>query len=71
MISDGVAERLGNQRRLVDRPQLAEIVGLSVATIDRRIRAGKISCIRDGRRVLFDPAVTISELAANGGADHV
>ena len=67
LVADRVADKLANQPRLVDRHQLAKTVGLSVASIDRRLRDGDISCIRSGSRVLFDPTVAIAELASKGG----
>lgn len=69
MVAEKVAERLADQPRLVDRYAISKILGLSVPTIDRRVRSGRIPVIRDGRRVLFNPQSVIEALEkgeANG-----
>lgn len=73
-IAERLAERMGRNdgARLVDRVALAERLGVSVPTIERRQAAGELPCIRVGRRVLYDPAVVIAALSSGdkkGGAD--
>ncbi len=66
-MAESVAKRvsaiLTGQPRLIDRYSLAERLGLSVPTIERLTRNGKISVICAGRRRLYDPDKTIAELA--------
>lgn len=49
-----VEERLVKRPRLVDRHKLAEQLSVSVATIERGIKANEIPVVRIGRRALFD-----------------
>lgn len=58
-----VVDRLANGARLVGRTELAEILGVSVPTIDRHICENKVPTIRIGRRVLYDPARVIEALS--------
>jgi len=66
-VAEGVAARLpmllSGQPRLLDRHSLADRLGLSVPTIERLTRKGKISVIRVGRRCLYEPDRVVSELA--------
>ena len=57
-IADRVTAQL-SRRRLVDRVELAELLGISVPTVDRQVRCGKIPVVRIGRRILFDPTKVI------------
>lgn len=66
VLAEKVAMRLAHQPKLVDRYRIAEILGLSVPTIDRRVRSGRIPVIRDGRRVLFNPESVIRALEQHG-----
>ena len=60
-----IADRLANTRRLVDRVELSNIIGLSVPTIERRMRDGSIPVVRSGRRTLFDVDAVVK--AMSGG----
>jgi len=68
-LADEVAEKLSKQPRLVDRHKLADLIGLSVPTIDRRVRDGSIPVIRSGKRVLFDPTAVVAALSKGGSSD--
>jgi phage terminase Nu1 subunit (DNA packaging protein) len=68
-VAEGIAARLRSQPRLVDRNRLAELVGLSVATIERLTRFGKIPVIRAGSRCLYDVDRVVAELTAGSGAE--
>ena len=60
-----VADRLASRPLLVDRVDLAPMLGLSVPTIERRTRDGSIPCIRIGRRVLYDPQAVVAAMSRN------
>lgn len=65
MVADAVADRLARRPLLVDRVELAPMIGLSVPTIERRTRDGSIPCVRSGRRVLYDPNAVVAAMASN------
>lgn len=71
-VAEAVADRLARRPLLVDRVELAPMIGLSVPTIERRTRTGEIPCVRSGRRVLYDPRAVVDAMATKtkGGADH-
>lgn len=74
-LADAVAERLAakllDQPKLVDRVELARVLGVSVPTIERLSATGAIPVVRMGRRVLFDPAAVIAARSEwKGGGDH-
>jgi|688.fasta_scaffold1707296_1 excisionase family DNA binding protein len=66
-VADAVASRLmpflKGHSRLIDRHSLADRLGLSVPTIERLTRSGRISVIRAGRRCLYDVDRVVDELA--------
>jgi excisionase family DNA binding protein len=72
VVAEGVAARLAtlmsSPARLLDRHSLAERLGLSVPTIERLTRSGKISVIRAGRRCLYDADQVVAELTADTGS---
>ncbi len=55
------------QRRLVDRPTMAELANIGTATLDRLVAAKQIPSVLVGKRRLFDPDRVIDELANSGG----
>jgi len=59
-----VAERLAAQPRLVDRYALAHVLGVSVATVERMQRDGRIPIIRMGTRVGYDPVAVVAALSS-------
>ncbi|EMI17377.1 Excisionase/Xis, DNA-binding domain protein [Rhodopirellula maiorica SM1] len=63
MVANRVADRLANQRRLLTRPELAEVINVSIPKLDTMIRDDEIPVIRVGRKVLFDPHAVIQHLA--------
>lgn len=69
-VAGRVTEKLSNQPRLVDRYRLAELLGVSVPSIERWIQSGEIPVVRIGRRTLFDVAEVIAAGKKKGGAAH-
>ena len=69
LLAENVADRLACRPRLVDRHGLAEQLGVSVPSIDRLRKAGRIQSINVGNRPMFDTAATIADLreAKQGG----
>ncbi len=71
MIAERVAEkvqsRLGRKpdEILLDRFGLSKAIGLSVATIDRRVRDNAIPYFRSGRRIQFRLSDVLESLASN------
>lgn len=63
-VAERLAEKLTGRHKLVDRHQIAEILGVSVPTIDRHLKDGRIPIVRVGRTVRFDPGRVISALEA-------
>lgn len=55
------------QRRLVDRPTMAELANIGTATLDRLVAAKQIPSVLVGKRRLFDPDRVIDALANSGG----
>ncbi len=70
-IAGRVVAVLANQPRLVGRYDLAKVLGVSVTTLERLQRDQKISTIRIGRRVLYDPDQVLAELAAAPAGDQL
>lgn len=62
-VADHLAAKLANRRRLVDGIELAEICGVSLATIERHKAAGRIPFVSFGVRVKYDPDAVIAALA--------
>lgn len=58
--------RPGFESVAVDRQTAAKILGISLATLDRHVRSGKIPSWKLGRRVIFDQA-TLLELLRSAG----
>lgn len=72
MLADVVAKRVeavlaSRQRRLVDRPTMAELANIGTATLDRLVAAKQIPSVLVGKRRLFDPDRVIDALASSGG----
>ncbi|TVP98122.1 MAG: DNA-binding protein [Planctomycetaceae bacterium] len=61
---------LSSQPRLLDRNSLADRLGVSLATIERLTRFGKISVIRVGSRCLYDADQVVAELATGRGSER-
>ena len=66
-VAEHVAAKLKSRPELVDRNELARLLGVSVPTIERRTANGEIPCVRFGRRVLYDPAAVIQARSDKGG----
>jgi predicted DNA-binding transcriptional regulator AlpA len=43
--------------RLIRKPEMAKLLGISRATLDRYRMAGKVSWVKLGGAILFDPEV--------------
>ncbi|MDA8743975.1 excisionase family DNA-binding protein [Rubripirellula amarantea] len=63
MVAERVADRLSNQRKLLSRQELSEVIGVSVPKLDTMLRDNELPVIRVGRKVLFDPHAVIKHLA--------
>jgi hypothetical protein len=63
-IAAAVANRLAARPRLLDRYALAEVLGVSVPSIERLQAAGQIPVVRIGRRCLYDPDNVVHALTA-------
>jgi excisionase family DNA binding protein len=75
-LAEALAERL--ERRLlgrvdaeamIDAPAVAELLGCSLATVERRTRAGDIPSVKFGRLRRYQRAAVLG-LNKKGGCDH-
>jgi excisionase family DNA binding protein len=55
-------------KTLLTKKQVAELLGVSTKTIDRRIRSGELPVIRDGRIIRMHPDDLACYLAARRSA---
>ena len=62
-IADAVALKLASQPKLVDRHALAQIIGVSVPTIERLQASGKLPFVRLQRLVRYDVDAVIAALS--------
>lgn len=67
-LADVIAKRIepmlvAPQRRLVDRPTMAELANLGTATLDRLVASKRVPSVLVGTRRLFDPDKVIDALA--------
>ena len=72
-VLEGVRQLLEDRPALVDGDRLAKILGISRATIDRLVAAGKLPSIKAGRRRLYCPDECLDallRLAKSNGGDH-
>jgi hypothetical protein len=72
-VADIITKRMeslleARQRRLVDRPRMAELANIGTATLDRLVAAKRVPSVLVGTRRLFDPDKVIDALADSGGA---
>ena len=58
-----VSERLANRSRLLSREEIAEVIGVSVTTVDRLKRDGEIPAMKIAKRTLYDPKAVIEALS--------
>ncbi len=73
-LADIIAKRIepmlvARQRRLVDRPTMAELANIGTATLDRLVSSKRIPSVLVGTRRLFDPDRVIDALSEPGGPD--
>jgi hypothetical protein len=69
-LADIIAKRIesmlvARQRRLVDRPTMAELANIGTATLDRLVSSKRVPSVLVGTRRLFDPDKVIDALAEN------
>ena len=57
-----------NLKKLLDRHEAAEFLGVSVRTIDEQTANGSLKCVRIGRAVRFRPETLDSYTEANESA---
>jgi len=74
-VADVIAKRIepmlaARQRRLVDRPTMAELANIGIATLDRLVAAKQVPSVLVGKRRLFDPDKVIDSLADSGATTH-
>lgn len=65
MVADELFEQMAGSPRLVDGLELAEICGVSLATIERAKAAGEIPYVQFGARIKYSPADVIAARAKN------
>ena len=65
-IADRVTDQLAMRRRLTTRHELAQVLGVSVPTIDRMLRDNEIPSISIRGKRMFDPAAVITHLKKSG-----
>lgn len=70
-VAEIVNANLSNRPRLVDRHELAGILGCSVPTIERLQSRGKIPFVRLGRSVRYDADQVVEALKAKSTSDAV
>ena len=61
---------VARQRRLVDRPTMAELANIGTATLDRLVASKRVPSVLVGTRRLFDPDKVIDALADTGGRNN-
>lgn len=70
LVADRVADKLAKRPMLVDRVELAQLLGVSIPTVERLSAAGKIPLVRLGRRVLYDPVAVIEARSSKVGGGY-
>ena len=65
-----LAERLQNQSSLLDYSALAEWIGVSIPSVERLKREGRIPFVSVGRRIVFDRAAVAAALSTQGQIDE-
>jgi len=76
-IANRVAERLsdivvdsGRPDELLDEPAMAALLGVSQQTLERSRKAGKVPCVRLGRRVLYRQPAVLEALSEPATGDQ-
>ena len=69
-VADIITKRMeslleSRQRRLVDRPTMAELANIGTATLDRLVATKRVPSVLVGTRRLFDPDKVLDALAEN------
>lgn len=62
-IAEAVSRRMDSRPLLVDRHELADLLGVSVPTIERMQRARRIPVVRIGRLVKYNPEAVMRALS--------
>lgn len=68
-IAEMVAAKVASRPRLVDRYQLADILGCSVPTVERLQSEGLVPVIRLGRAVRYDANQVVEALTTKEGPE--
>jgi len=76
LLADVVAKRVeplitSRQRKLVDRPTMAELANISIPMLDRLVASKRIPSVLAGKRRLFDPDRVVDALVDAGGVSNV
>ncbi len=68
LLADAVVRKveplLAQRRKLVDRPTMAELAGISVPALDRMVAAGRVPGVTAGSRRQVDPNRVIDAMTA-------
>lgn len=75
-LAEALAERLErrlagrtNAEAMIDAPAVAELLGCSLATVERRTKSGDLPSVKIGRLRRYRRAIVIG-LNEKGGCDH-
>ena len=66
LVADKVADKLRGEKKLVDREELSDIIGISVPSIDRHLK--HVPRVKIGRRVKYNVDHVLAALM-DGGTD--
>lgn len=69
-IASRLADRMENQSSLLDYAALAEWLGVSIPSVERLKREGRIPFVSVGRRIVFDRAAVAAALSTQGQIDE-
>ncbi len=66
VIATRLAKKIADAPVLIDRYELSRKLGVSVPTVERYVRAGRIPVVRLGRRTLFELPAVLAALREEG-----
>lgn len=69
-IASKLADRMESQSALLDYSALAEWLGVSIPSVERLKKEGRIPFISVGRRIVFDRAAVTAALSKQGQIDE-
>ena len=64
-VAEIVATKLVTAPMLINKQQLSDRTTLSLSTIERLVKSGKIPAIKTDRRVMFAPDAVLAALSRN------